>query len=89
MFSLNFKIVCLTEKRLNESFSSQNCIPAIYTVYRCDRYCHTKLRGGGALIAVSESVFGARRRSDFEYFHECVWVEITTTGGRNLTASVV
>jgi hypothetical protein len=53
-------------------------------VYCSDRDCHIKLRGGGTLIAVSEAVFGAKRRSDLEFFQECVWVEITVTDGRNL-----
>jgi hypothetical protein len=48
--------------------------PKIYVVYRSDRDCHNKLRGEAALIAVSEAVFGAKRRSDIEYFQECVWV---------------
>jgi hypothetical protein len=39
---------------------------------------------GGALIAISEAVFGVKRRSDLEYFQECVWIEITATDGRNL-----
>jgi hypothetical protein len=30
-----------------------------------------------------ESGFGARHRSDLDYFHEYVWLEVTTTGGRN------
>jgi hypothetical protein len=60
--------------------------PEVYPVrvYRSARDCHTKLRGGGALIAVAEAVFGVKRRSDLEYFQECVWVEITITDGRNL-----
>jgi hypothetical protein len=59
--SFDFKIVCLTETWLNESFSSQNFFPEMYTVYRSDRDCHIKLRGGGVLIAVSEAVFGVKR----------------------------
>jgi hypothetical protein len=52
---------------LNVSFSSQKIFRKIYTVvYRSDRDCHTKLRGGGASIAVS----GAKLTSDFEYFKQ-------------------
>jgi hypothetical protein len=56
----------------------------IYIVYRSDRDYHTKLHGEGALVAVSRAVFGSKRRSDIEYFQECVWVEITLTDVRNL-----
>jgi hypothetical protein len=42
------------------------------------------LRGGGVLSAVSDSVFGIKRRPDLEFFHESVWVEITLSDGRNL-----
>jgi hypothetical protein len=38
-------------------FSSHNYFPEISIVCRVDRDFHTKLRGGGALIAVSEAVF--------------------------------
>jgi hypothetical protein len=69
---------------LNESFSSQKIFREIYTVYRSAGDCHTKLRGRGASIAVSEAVSGPKLTSDFEYFQECVWVEITVTDGRNL-----
>jgi hypothetical protein len=58
--------------------------PELYAVYRSDRDCHTKSRGGGALIAISEADFGVKRRLDLEFFQECVWVEITLTDGRNL-----
>jgi hypothetical protein len=67
-------------------FSARKFSPEIYTVYRSDRDCHNKLRGTGDLIAVSEAVFGAKRRSDFEYTRilRSVWVEITVTDGHNL-----
>jgi hypothetical protein len=81
---LNFKIVCLTETWLKKSFSRQNIFSEIYTAYGSDRDCHTKLHGGGASIVVSETVFGAKLRSDLEYFQEYVWVEITVADGRNL-----
>jgi hypothetical protein len=58
--------------------------PRIYIVYHSDRGCHTKLHGRGALIDVSESDFGIKRRSDLEYFQEGVWVEITVINGCNL-----
>lgn len=38
-----------------------------------DSDCHTKLHGGGLLIAESAAIFGTRRRSDLKYFQECVW----------------
>jgi hypothetical protein len=77
-----FSFLCLTEAWLKKSFSSQNIFPEIYTAYGSDRDCHTKLGGGGASIAVSETVFGAKIKSDAEYFQECVWVEITLTDSR-------
>jgi hypothetical protein len=61
-------------------FSSQNCFPEIYTVSRPDRDRHTKLRG---FNCYSEAVFGDKRRSDLDYFQECIWVEITVTDDRN------
>lgn len=36
------------------------------------------------MIAVSEAVFGIKRRSDIEYFQECLWIEITVSDDRNL-----
>jgi hypothetical protein len=82
--SYDFKIICLTKTWLNESHCSQIFFPEVYAVYRSDRDCHTKSRGGGALIAISEVVFGVKSRSDLELFQECFWVEITLTDGRNL-----
>jgi hypothetical protein len=55
--------------------SSQIIFPEIYTVCRSDGDCRSKLRGDAALIAVSETVFGAKRTSDLEYFKECVWLQ--------------
>jgi hypothetical protein len=46
-------------------------------IYRSNIDCHNKLRGKEASIAVSEALFGAKRRSVLEYFQECVWMEIT------------
>jgi hypothetical protein len=44
----------------------------------------SKLHSGGALIAVSEAVFGVKHRHDLECFDEYAWLEITLTDGRNL-----
>jgi hypothetical protein len=77
-------LVRLTEKWLNESFFSQNCFPEIYTEYRSDRDRRTKLSCGKALIAISEAVLRAKRRSVLEYFQEFVWEEITVTDDCNL-----
>ena len=82
--SCDYKIVCLTETWLNESFPSSNFFPETYTVYRSDRDCSDKLRGGGVLIAISNTVFGVKRRPDLELFPESVWVEISLSDGRNL-----
>ncbi|PNF19791.1 hypothetical protein B7P43_G14658 [Cryptotermes secundus] len=82
--SFDYEIICLTETWLNESFSTQDFFPGTYTVYRSDRDCIDKLRGGGVLTAVSDTVFGIKRRPDLEFFHESVWVEATLSDGRNL-----
>jgi hypothetical protein len=68
MCALNFKIIRLTETWLYKCFYSQIPPPPINTVYRSDRDCHTKLRGGRVLIAVCEAVFGAKHRYDLEHF---------------------
>lgn len=34
-----------------------------------------KTRGGGTLIAISDSVSGFIRKNDLELAEECVWVE--------------
>jgi hypothetical protein len=36
------------------------------------------------LTAVSDTVFGVKRKPDLESFHESVWVEIILSDGRNL-----
>jgi hypothetical protein len=46
----------------------------IHAVYHSDRDCHTKLRGEGALIAVSEAVFGPKCRFHLEQFQQRVWL---------------
>jgi hypothetical protein len=53
-------------------------------VYRADRVSAAKSRGGGTLIAISNSASGVVRRTDLELVEECVWVEISTTDGYNL-----
>lgn len=82
--SSDFKIICLTETWLNESFSNSNFFPETYSIYRSDRNCLDKLRGGGVLTAVSNTVFGAKRRPDLESFEESVWVQIALSDGRDL-----
>jgi hypothetical protein len=82
--SSDYKIICLTETWLNESFSSSNFFPYNYAVYRSNRDSADKSRGGGVLIAVSNIVSGVRRGPDLELFPESVWVEISLPDGRNL-----
>jgi hypothetical protein len=43
----------------------------------------SELHSAGALVAISESVFGVERTHDLECFEEYVWLEITVTDGRN------
>lgn len=74
--SFDYEIICLTETWLNESFSTQDFFPGTYTVYRSDRDCIDKLRGGGVLTAVSDTVFGIKRRPDLEFFHESVGLRL-------------
>jgi hypothetical protein len=81
--SFNFRILCLTETWLNESHYN-TFLPEIYTAYRSDRGCRTKLRGGGELVAVSEAVVGVKQKFKLEYFQECLYVQISVTAGRNL-----
>jgi hypothetical protein len=54
----DFKITCLMETWLCESFPVKFLFPETYTVYCSDTDCNTKLRDNGALIAVSDAVFG-------------------------------
>jgi hypothetical protein len=82
--SLDFKIIFLTETWLNESFSTHNFFPEPYTIYISDRDCHDKLRCGGVLTAVTDTIFGVKRRPDLDFFFNLVWVEFTLSDGRNL-----
>jgi hypothetical protein len=61
-----------------------NLFPDGYTVFRSDRICANKTRGGGVLIALSPRVRSCKRRCDLESLEEFVWVEIPTYDGLNL-----
>jgi hypothetical protein len=68
---------------LNDYFINHNLFPDGYTVYRDDEGCsnYTASPGGGALIALCQSVAGFKRRLDLELINECVWIEITILDG--------
>jgi hypothetical protein len=61
-----------------------NLFPGGYAVFRSDRVCTNKTRGGGVVIALSPRVRSCKLRCDLESFGECVWVEIPTYDGLNL-----
>jgi hypothetical protein len=79
-----FLVICLTETCLNDFCFNQNFFPETYLVYRTDKVSAVKSCGGSTLTATSDSVGGVVRRTDFELFEECVWVEMPTTDGLNL-----
>jgi hypothetical protein len=84
VWSMDHKIICLTETWLNDMCYDHNLFPDGYTVLRSDRVCTYKTRGGGVLIALSPKVRSYKRRCDLEFLDECVWVEIPTYDGINL-----
>jgi hypothetical protein len=52
----NFDIICLSETWLNDLCYDHNLFPNRYTVYRSDRPCINKARGGGVLTAITASL---------------------------------
>jgi hypothetical protein len=52
-----------------------------YTVYRSDRPCINKARGGGILTGITISLYSCSRTYDLELCSECVWVEIPSADG--------
>ena len=55
MYSSGFKIFCLVETWLSDSIFDNETIPKGFSVYRKDRHS----RGGGVLVAVSDSITSA------------------------------
>jgi hypothetical protein len=82
--STDFGIICLTETWLSESFVDHSLFPESYTVYSADRVYDSIQSGGGALIAISETVMGVKRQSDLEFCEQCVWVELPVSDGFSL-----
>jgi hypothetical protein len=66
--------------RLNPNLAGGTTPP----VFRSDRDCAKKTRGGGVLTATSSSIPSYKRRRDLESWDECVWIEIPTYHGPNL-----
>ena len=48
----SYEIVCITETWLSDAVFDNEIIPKNYSIYRKDR----KSRGGGVLIAISDSI---------------------------------
>jgi hypothetical protein len=82
--SADFKITCLTETWLSESFINHNLFPESYTVYRADRVYDAIQSGGGALTEISDTVMGVKRQSELEFCEECVWIELPMSDGFRL-----
>ncbi|PNF15466.1 hypothetical protein B7P43_G17549 [Cryptotermes secundus] len=80
----NYEIICLSKTWLNDLCYDHNLFPNQYTVYRSDRPYINKVRGGGALTAITASLGSCRRRYDLELCSECVWVEVPSADGINM-----
>ena len=52
MYTKSYDIFCVSETWLNETIYDNEILPSNYTIYRNDR----RSRGGGVLIAVSNSI---------------------------------
>ena len=52
IYSKDLDVICITETWLNDTISSTEILPTLYTIYRNDRIN----QGGGVLIAVKESI---------------------------------
>ena len=52
MYTKSYDIFCVSETWLNETIYDNETLPSNYTIYRNDR----RSRGGGVLIAVSNSI---------------------------------
>jgi hypothetical protein len=62
----DYIIICLTETWLRDSVFSHNVFPSNYKVFRAANVYENVTRGCGALIAISQSVSGVKRRFDLE-----------------------
>jgi hypothetical protein len=82
--SADHSIICLSETWLNHLCYDHNLFPDCYTVFRSDRDCAKKTRGGGVLTVISSSVRSCKCRRDLESWDECVWIEVPTLDGLNL-----
>jgi hypothetical protein len=82
--SSDFKIICLTETWLSDSFINQHFFPELYTAFHADRVYNSILHGGGVLIATSDPLMGTRCQSDLELYEECVRTEISMSDGFSL-----
>jgi hypothetical protein len=74
----NFDIIYQSETWLNDQCYDHNLFPCRYTVYRSDRACVNKARGGGV---IATGLGSCSRRYDLELCSECVWVEIPAANG--------
>jgi hypothetical protein len=64
----DFKIICIIETWLSDSFRNRNVFPDNYFVFRVDRdNTDSKVtRGGGVLTAIHRSLSSCKRRYDLE-----------------------
>lgn len=82
----NYKIICLSETWLNNSFYDSEILHDDYTIFRKDRLYSLSStgRGGGCLIAVRKNMT-AQRMQEFETqldFLEDVWIRILLPGNK-------
>ena len=83
----NYDVIALTETWLSCNHPNASFFPEGFSVYRADReYNENCSRGGGALLAVNDKIVSCRR-CDLEAASECVWVELSVPGDRNLLIS--
>ena len=73
MYSRDFHIVALTETWCHSNISNSEILPKGYTVYRNDR----DYRGGGVLLAVSDSIRSELLSSPTPH-SECLIVKVQT-----------
>jgi hypothetical protein len=76
--SMDFQIICLTDRRLNDMCFDNKIFPGPFTTFHCDTVSSTKPMCGGVLITVSSRVIIFKHRYYLQFCEACVWVESTT-----------
>ena len=88
--SCDYEVVALTETWLNSDFASAEFFSSAYTVYRRDRM-YEELdcqRGGGVLIAVSNSVQSSLISTTIKAYYDDIWIELRTPNATFIIACV-